>query len=115
MWLWDERWWWVLIVAGVFAGPVGAWNAPYVLKSIPSFRAEWNGDPESMPRQVDSRVRGNDGELVGFLLLPSSGERSFPVTTLLTLRTEPHPVIPGGVERRPGIHASADGFPRSRE
>ena len=58
---------------------------------ISSFWAEWNGDLESMPRSLDSRVRGNDG------------------------RGGTYPVIPDGVERRSGIHVEVAGFPRSRE
>ena len=90
------------------------------LKPIPSFRAEWGGDPESMPRLVDSRVRGNDEGVGGFwwafrfcgfvwgVWVRDSASR-------LAYLTETHPVIPGGVGRRSGVHAEVGGFPRSRE
>jgi len=38
---------------------------------IPSFRTEWNGDPESMSGFMDSRVRGND--VGGWRLFRHSG------------------------------------------
>jgi len=57
----------------------------------PSFRAEWNGDPESMPRLLDSRMRGNDAG------------------------SDACPVIPDEVKRRPGIHAEVAGFSYSWE